>query len=329
MLTSTAARALMAGLPRAAIARPLVLRAAPLAHRSLTASAWSLKEASSAPRAAKEPKTTETKTKKPKAKEPKEKKSPAKKAKKAATKDGETAVKAKRGPKPKPKPPLSEEQQHKLMIKQLKEWALFKSQPSEQGRNAYNIFCKKTTTYYGEAGGASHQEKLVAASKSKAEDWRNLPASEREEYEVLAAENRRANERAKGKWIESQPPELILMAQYARRRLAKEEKGHMEPLHDERIPKRPGTALSYFVKSRFQKTDGKTTTDTFKALIDEWMAMSDAEKQPFIDFNDSEVKHSSTQRNELKVKAKEYWREHSTHMSRGVGALLTAILGIK
>ncbi|KAI9172068.1 HMG box protein [Paramyrothecium foliicola] len=313
MFTSTTravASRVLAGLPRAA-SRPLVLRPAPIAQRSFILSSWTSKQSSASSSAD----ATTEKAKKPR-------------AKKASTKSDDAAKKPKKAAaeKKKKKPaakPLTPEQKQKLRIRQLKEWALL-DEPSQLPQHIWTVYVAANFP----KDPSVHATQVM---KDLAADFQRLPESEKEELRATAAANGKANLQTRKDWIESFPPEVIFLAQSARKRLAKETSTgtrtrRYAQLHDQRVPKPAVGPYALFIQSRFNKTDGQSAADAIQDLARTWNGLSEEEKQPFINLSHGESKRVSELRAELKEKAKAYWAEHSTvtpsRVKSEIGALL-------
>lgn len=154
MFTSTT-RAVFSGLSRA-VARPLVLRPAPLVQRSFAVSAWNLKTSTDSAEGTKAKKTAAAK--KPKTK------------KKAAAKSDAPAEKKKPARKP-----LTEEQKQKLWVRQLKQWALL-DEPAYLPQNPWLIYVAQN--YPKDAAAAS--QKAVDVIKDLGAEFKQISESKLE-----------------------------------------------------------------------------------------------------------------------------------------------------
>ena len=103
------------------------------------------------------------------------------------------------------------------------------------------------------------------------------------------------------------------MANIARRRLGRKlDKKRVYLIHDERLPKRAGTPYTLFIKERFAGANypSGSSTDAFRAISQEWKALSDLEKQPYVTRARAETQRSQAELRTIKDKAKVYWRQH-------------------
>lgn len=108
-------------------------------------------------------------------------------------------------------------------------------------------------------------------------------------YNHIANEQTATKQAQYKAWIESHTPDQIRLANNARTQLRAKLKGtiksghpaHTTRLVDERLPKRPASAFSQFVKDRHATGDlkGIKVTDSMKVISEEWKALSAGEKK--------------------------------------------------
>lgn len=125
----------------------------------------------------------------------------------------------------------------------------------------------------------------------------------------IADANRATNKTTRQNWIESYPPEAIYMANLARRRLARKlEKSRVYVLHDERLPRRAGNSFNLFIKDNFSTANGDSAKDAFRASIEQWKTLSEAEKAPYRDQASVQGEKSTQELKRLRQLGKEYWK---------------------
>ncbi|KAK2603860.1 hypothetical protein QQS21_003984 [Conoideocrella luteorostrata] len=277
-------------LPQRSVSRPNATVFA--VARPLTVSAWMRSPVKGSAGGSKAKKATGAKTKK----SPAKKKPVAKKKKKPASAAAKKPKKAKKT--------LTPEEKDKAELRELKKMALLKG-PALLPETGWAVYVADNVT----AG----QGKLTDKIKEVAESFAALSVSEKESLKSKAVSNHNANKDTRQKWITSYPEEAIYMANIARRRIARKlDKSRLYLIHDDRLPKRAGTAYTLFIKSRFSQANSGTASgtaqDTFRAMSEEWRSMSESEKQPFKDEAAKEVETSQAKLKELKEKARAYWK---------------------
>ncbi|KAK1769779.1 hypothetical protein QBC33DRAFT_531956 [Phialemonium atrogriseum] len=209
-------------------------------------------------------------------------KKPAKGAKKVASKKAaskKTAAK-KAAPKKRVRKVLSEEDAKKQKVRELKRVALLK-EPVRLPDKSWLVYVSQHTK-----GTHTEGEALGDRAKQLSESYKQLPSSEVEHLQATANQNKLANDAAYKSWVESHSPEEIADANRARKRLKRDFKATSKGLiKDERQPKRSLSSYLLFVKSRWQSGDltGQHPVEASKSMSGEWKALSDAERQPFID----------------------------------------------
>ncbi|POR31060.1 Uncharacterized protein TPAR_08726 [Tolypocladium paradoxum] len=252
--------------------------------RSFSVSAW----ARAAPASTAKPAASKTKAKK---------KAPAKKKTKKTAAAAPKKAKKKKAPTP--------EEKEKSELRELKKMALLKG-PTLLPDSAWSVYVSENLP--------SGQGTLTDKIKEVASRFGGLSESEKDSLRTTAQSNQVTNKQTRQEWIESHPPEAIYMANIARRRLGRKlNKSRVYLIHDTRLPKRAGTPYTLFIKSRFQgASDGGSASaqDAFRAMSGEWKAMSEADKKPFRDMAEAEVRKSSESLRVLKDKARAYWKEH-------------------
>ncbi|KAL7922638.1 hypothetical protein ACQKWADRAFT_291991 [Trichoderma austrokoningii] len=281
-----AARALV--LRPAAPSLRLISTSAPM--RAAAAKATKTKSTKSA--ATKKPAAKKKAAAKPKAKKPVKKKVAVKK-KKVAAKKPKKVVKKK-------KVVLTDEQKDRLEIRRLRKIALLKG-PTLLPVTAWNVFMLDSVR--GGEGSLTDKVKALAIS------FKNLPEAERERLASVGKSNKAANEAAKKKWVESFPPEAIHSANLARRRLARmTDKSKTYLIHDERIPQRPGSGFTFYIKEHFSENEG-SATEAMRTLGERWKALSDSEKAPYLKKAADISEENGSQLKELREKGAKYWKD--------------------
>jgi len=83
--------------------------------------------------------------------------------------------------------------------------------------------------------------------------------------------------------VESKSPHEILVANTARKALKRLDvnKNSVRPIKDDRIPKKPGQAFSFFMKSQWESGayDGVLPSDAMKRCFTEFAALSESDKK--------------------------------------------------
>lgn len=82
-------------------------------------------------------------------------------------------------------------------------------------------------------------------------------------------------------WIESHTPKQIIEANRARRALNRKTSKHLSMLHDERLPKRPRSALSFFFEEKWASGDmkGLPAREAMKLIASEYNGLRDNERK--------------------------------------------------
>lgn len=80
-------------------------------------------------------------------------------------------------------------------------------------------------------------------------------------------------------------------------------------IHDDRLPKRAGTAYTLFIQSRFSQVDQGSAKDTFRAVSEEWKNLSESDKAPFTQKAAQQAAQSKEQLKSLREKGKAYWKD--------------------
>ncbi|TVY46107.1 Non-histone chromosomal protein [Lachnellula subtilissima] len=231
-----------------------------------------------ATKTATKPKTTVTKT--------------TKTTKTAKTKPRTTAKKSVKKPvkkvaKPKAKKPkkptkkvLTEDQQHRVDVKSLKERAL--SPPTGGANTAWSIVFQQEVKQNGGGPGPSG---VANSAKTAAAKYKALSPQEKESLNQKANENKALTDIAFKKWVETHTPEQIRDANNARSMLKRKLGKHhaYPPITDPRLPKRAASAYLFFVKDRFTSGDfkGISIVEATRLIAAEWKALAAGERKPF------------------------------------------------
>ncbi|KAJ9648051.1 hypothetical protein H2201_002407 [Coniosporium apollinis] len=201
-----------------------------------------------------------------------------------------TKVKPKAKPKPKKRVPTERGQERAVLkkeadrIRELKAKAL--QEPKQQPYTAWNQLASEFIK--------QNPGSLTEKTKSAAEKYRNLTPEEREHYNRLANEAKAANEAAYKAWVESHTPEQIRQANAARLQLNKlVRKSNGKPvlahkynrIRDHRQVKHPVSAYMRFNAERHASGDlkGLAIAEASRLVRDEWNALSESEKQKYVD----------------------------------------------
>jgi hypothetical protein len=106
--------------------------------------------------------------------------------------------------------------------------------------------------------------------------------------EAAAHQNRLANEAAYKAWVEAHSPVEIEAANRARQRLRRISPAHKRKaeIKDDRLPKRPLTAYSYFTKSKWATGElaGESFKDAASSIAQQWKSLTPAEKKVCLSF---------------------------------------------
>ncbi|KJZ76626.1 hypothetical protein HIM_03962 [Hirsutella minnesotensis 3608] len=264
--------------------------------RSHAAVAAASKKASTTRKAAV---SKQTKAAKPKAKTTAKK--PAKKTKAPAKRKVKAKAKKPKPKKPKKPKTLTPEEKEKVLVRELKKLALLKG-PTRGSPNVWSLFLKENFP----KGGGSLAEKIAPLKQQFA----NLS-----QLELKKQRDSVTKKREQGEWVAAHPPEVIYLANRARRHLARrsqnadDKKPRLLLIRDERLPKRPNGPFVTFLTSRIPDLDMSNNTSVFRDLAAEWRSMSDASKKPFIDAAAEETRKTAAQRDAIRQKAKEYMKQ--------------------
>ncbi|KEZ44200.1 hypothetical protein SAPIO_CDS3132 [Scedosporium apiospermum] len=206
--------------------------------------------------------------------------------KKKTTKAAATKAKAKPKAKPKPKPKpkkkkvLTPEEKAKKEVRELKVAALL-NEPAKLPGTSWLVYVTQ------ELKGKSVGGDLAGRTRAVREAFRSLSSYELERLQETAESNRQANIDAYKTWVESHSAEEIYKANLARGRLSRKYNKSHRKITDERLPKRPLTAYSLFVKARWASGDvsnvASTAAGAARILADEWKALPESEKKPYLD----------------------------------------------
>lgn len=279
MLTATARASLqrVTALPL----RPLAATRAPVltaaAHaRPFTATAWagsSAKERAmeakkDAVRDAAREKKIEASEKRKADKEAKAKTRDELRAKKIA--EGAEKKKKKRAPTP--------EEKAKAEVRELKARALLKEEPKKVPDTAWKVYVSQ------ELKGASVGQDLAGSTKAVSEKFKNLSSSELETLQSTADTNRASNASHYKIWVETYTPAQVRDANLARAALGRKTDKTHRKISDERVPRRPSSAYSLFVKERWAAggLEGAATKASAE-LAREWRTLPDEEKKVYTD----------------------------------------------
>ncbi|KAI1423979.1 hypothetical protein F5Y12DRAFT_755002 [Xylaria sp. FL1777] len=214
------------------------------------------------------------------------------KSKAKAKPKAKAKARAKAKPKAKPKRkaakrPISPERQAILERRALKRTALF-TDPKLLPTQAWSIFVAEQTQ--GQASG-NLTEKMNSVSQA----YKALPSSELERLKSKAEQDKGTNATVYKRWVESHSVQEIYDANKARKALKRKfdiPKGNVKIIHDERLPKRPGTAYTLFTKARWASGDypgGVPLAETTSSIGREWKSLNAAQRKPYEDLWHSET----------------------------------------
>ncbi|KAF7860753.1 hypothetical protein EAF04_008271 [Stromatinia cepivora] len=236
----------------------------------------------------KEPVAKKTPAKKPTAEEPAAEKSvtkkptktaakkPAKKpAKKLAKKPVKKAVKAKSKKGSKAKKPLTDSQQLRRKLRELKVTALISEIPKQKPESGYRVLNQEL---------AIGSKDITVVAKESAARYKSASTAELERLNHIANENRAANAIVYKYWVESHTPEEIRQANVARRHIRRLTKKTSSPrlIKDDRAVKKPSAPMMFFVRERYQSGDfvGMKVSESIKRIAQEFKELSPAQRKP-------------------------------------------------
>ncbi|SPO00973.1 uncharacterized protein DNG_03721 [Cephalotrichum gorgonifer] len=198
------------------------------------------------------------------------------KPKKAKTKTTKKKPAAKKKPAPKKRVAETPEQKAKHEIKVLKEKALLK-EPSKLPTTAWMVYIVR------ELKGVAVGKDLGSATRAVAESFKALSTFEVERLQAEADANRLANTETFKNWVRSHTAEEIYEANRARARLGRTFNKPHRKIPDDRVPSRPSSAYTLFVKDRWASgTVPGSAVGASKQLGSEWKALSEEQRQEYL-----------------------------------------------
>ncbi|EKV12727.1 HMG box protein, putative [Penicillium digitatum] len=178
---------------------------------------------------------------------------------------------------------LSEEEQEKrkikelrAQIKELKATALI-TRPKKLPTSAYTLaFIEKMREIKGQY--PAKEGFLIGVAHAK-----SLDPQDEERLQAQARANIAANAAAYDAWVKSHTPRQIRDANTARLTLSRIGDKNYASIKDDRLPKIPNSAYIIFVKDRVDTFgyQGKPGTETFGAISDEWNKLPQSEKDRY------------------------------------------------
>jgi hypothetical protein len=197
---------------------------------------------------------------------------------------------------PRKKKPLTPEAKNLNERRSLKR-ALIKS-PDFYPTRPWNIFCSQEMV--GQTG-----IKVTDSIKDLSAKYKSLDAAELEKLKAIGEKNKIANKAAHRTWVEQHSIADVKAHNLARNRLAKKFNFHtnVHAMDDHRVPKRPSGSFGYYTTTRWASGElaGIPIPEASKRMSSEWNAMSDAQKQPYIDH--AEAAHAQWLKEVSKLKA--------------------------
>ncbi|KAI3400248.1 hypothetical protein diail_3629, partial [Diaporthe ilicicola] len=224
--------------------------------------------------AAKKPATktkTNSKSKATTIKAKKTAKAPAKK--KAAAKPKKPVVKKKE---------IDPEKKKILLRRALKKTALLNQEPKNLPAHPWLVFLTRNVQGEKIAGPKGMAQRIQAISA----EFKGLSPAQLEDLQETARQNKAINAGHYKTWVESHSVADILAANNARRRLKRDFNLNVKPskVVDERVPKRPASGpFAYFTKAKRSDVPGKPFGTHARELAQQWRALSQAEKKPYLD----------------------------------------------
>ncbi|KAK4449470.1 hypothetical protein QBC34DRAFT_405040 [Podospora aff. communis PSN243] len=176
------------------------------------------------------------------------------------------------------------EKQRNLMakesLKELKTIALLGEEPTKLPANSWNVYVAKSMK--GTSGG------LMAAIPDLVTKFKALSHDQRAALANEARENHATNKAAFRSWVHTKSLAEIYQANMARRALkrvgVKIPAAKLSRIKDDRFPKQPSSAFSFFLRARFESGDmaGVHVRDAAQPLVQEWNSLSESDRQPYL-----------------------------------------------
>ncbi|KAH0623564.1 hypothetical protein JD844_006454 [Phrynosoma platyrhinos] len=151
---------------------------------------------------------------------------------------------------------------------------------------------------------------VLEITKKIAQEWRELPASDKQPYEAAAKADRQVYKEQIAKYKAGlTPAQEAAIKEEKRRKLQKRratrKKRQLTVLGK---PKRPRTAFNIFMSEHFQEAKGISIQAKMKNLFDEWQKVSSSQKQTYLQLaEDDKIRYE----NEMKS-----WEEHMAEIGR-------------
>ncbi|KAI1382172.1 hypothetical protein F4677DRAFT_401093 [Hypoxylon crocopeplum] len=203
---------------------------------------------------------------------------------KPKTKTTKSKATAKSGVKTRPRGrPQTPERKAIVERQKLKKTALF-TEPKRLADSSWTLFIFEQTK---NKTGSPVDVRGRMASLSQA--FKELPASEQQRLANVSEQNKLSNAAAYKAWLESHDPREINEAINARRLLKKKYNfpptQRVKTIHDDRLPKKPTSAFSLFVKARWASGDFANTRvrDSSKEIGQEWKNLPDTERHAYVE----------------------------------------------
>lgn len=103
-------------------------------------------------------------------------------------------------------------------------------------------------------------------------------------YTSIAAANLEDNKKILKEWTATFPIADIILANRARTKLKTLKQKSAPKLEDDRLPKKPTTAMMRFIKATFTLQPGRTSEEVrtaFAATVKSWQELSAEQRKPF------------------------------------------------
>ncbi|KAI1143421.1 hypothetical protein F5Y05DRAFT_408866 [Hypoxylon sp. FL0543] len=230
--------------------------------------------------------TTKAKASQSKAKTAKSKPKAKSKSKTAAKSRSQSRAK----PGPKRKKALSPEKKAILERKELKKTALF-TEPKPLPDTPWIVFVAEHTKNKSRVPG-----ELRSTMAKLSQDYKALPASERQRLVSVAEQNKLSNAAAYKAWVESHTPVQMHNAIKARASLKRKYNiptGAVKTIRDDRLPKKAINAYSLFTRARWASGDfaNSNIPDASKQISRQWKALPETERHAYEDLAKSSMEH--------------------------------------
>ncbi|KAM8924732.1 transcription factor A, mitochondrial [Pelodytes ibericus] len=154
------------------------------------------------------------------------------------------------------------------------------------------------------------EAKVAELAKIISAEWKELPDSVRERYEVAAKSEQQTYKEIMKKHRESQTREQseALKAEGRSKREKRTKRRHKKELSLLGKPKRPRSSFNIFMSEHFEEAKGNTLQSKMSSLHDDWGILHSSQKQAYIQLaEDDKIRYE----NEMKS-----WEENMIELGR-------------